>query len=100
MLDMPDDIEAGMATGGGSNIGKKISSAAKGVASDVGGGSKSSSGSGRSARSDVSYNQNVDVPSYKHGGRVKRTGMAKVHRGERVLNSKQTRKYDRKRGRK
>jgi len=38
--------------------------------------------------------------SYKRGGKVKRSGKAKVHRGERVLTRKQTKEYERKRGRK
>lgn len=41
-----------------------------------------------------------DTDSYKRGGKVKRTGMAKVHKGERVLTTKQSRKYAGKRGRK
>lgn len=32
------------------------------------------------------------IPSYKKGGVVKKTGMAKVHKGERVLTKKQARK--------
>ena len=32
--------------------------------------------------------------SYKKGGKVKKTGMAKVHKGERVLTKKQTKKFD------
>lgn len=33
------------------------------------------------------------IPSYRKGGKVKRTGLARVHKGERVLTRKQTRKY-------
>jgi hypothetical protein len=33
--------------------------------------------------------------SYKRGGKVKRTGLAKVHKGERVLTAKQARKHKR-----
>lgn len=36
--------------------------------------------------------------SYSKGGKVKRSGRAKVHKGERVLTKKQTRKYEKKRG--
>jgi hypothetical protein len=36
--------------------------------------------------------------SYKKGGKVKRSGMAKVHKGERVLTTKQTKKFDSKGG--
>ncbi len=36
--------------------------------------------------------------SYKKGGMVKHTGLAKVHRGERVLNRKQTKKYSMRKG--
>ena len=38
--------------------------------------------------------------SYKHGGKVKRTGPAKLHKGERVLTKKQAKKYAKKSGRK
>ncbi len=31
--------------------------------------------------------------SYKRGGTVKRTGMAKVHKGERVLTKRQAKRY-------
>lgn len=34
--------------------------------------------------------------SYKKGGKVKKTGVYRLHRGERVLNRKQTAKMDRK----
>jgi hypothetical protein len=34
--------------------------------------------------------------SYKKGGKVKKTGIAKVHKGERVLTKKQTKKFDKK----
>lgn len=36
--------------------------------------------------------QAAEPNSYKKGGMVKKTGMAKVHKGERVLNQKQTKK--------
>jgi len=36
--------------------------------------------------------QVAQPPVYKRGGKVKKTGMAKVHRGERVLTKKQQRK--------
>jgi len=32
-------------------------------------------------------------PEYRRGGKVKRTGIAKVHKGERVLTARQARKY-------
>jgi hypothetical protein len=35
-----------------------------------------------------------DAGSYKRGGVVKKTGLARVHKGERVLTKKQRRKYD------
>ena len=34
------------------------------------------------------------VGSYKKGGKIKKTGMAKVHKGERVLNTSQTKKFE------
>lgn len=41
---------------------------------------------------------NIDYSglSFKRGGKVKRTGFAKVHRGERVLTKKQQKRYGRK----
>jgi hypothetical protein len=40
-----------------------------------------------------------DPASYKRGGKVKRGGQARVHKGERILTRKQDRKYQRKRSR-
>jgi hypothetical protein len=39
-----------------------------------------------------------ELPSFKRGGRVKRTGRAKVEKGEQVLTAKQARRYRGKRG--
>src|SRR5579859_7800231 len=36
--------------------------------------------------------------SYKKGGKVKKTGAYKLHKGERVLNPKQTKKFEKKGG--
>lgn len=36
--------------------------------------------------------------SYKKGGKVKKSGVAKVHKGERVLTTKQTKAFDKKGG--
>lgn len=36
------------------------------------------------------------IPSYKRGGKVKKTGLAKLHKGERVLTKKQARLYKKK----
>ena len=36
----------------------------------------------------------ADAGSFKRGGVVKKTGLARVHKGERVLTKKQRRKYD------
>jgi hypothetical protein len=36
--------------------------------------------------------------SFKKGGKVKRSGVAKVHKGERVLTTKQTKAFDKKGG--
>ncbi len=33
------------------------------------------------------------IPGYKRGGKVKKTGLAKVHKGERVLTKKQAKKF-------
>ncbi len=34
-----------------------------------------------------------DMPEFKRGGRVRRTGTARVHKGERVLTAKQAKRY-------
>lgn len=34
------------------------------------------------------------MPSYKKGGKVKKTGLAKVHKGERVLTKEQSAKFE------
>lgn len=54
-------------------------------------------GEGLSGLTDSS-SSSMGLASYKKGGKVERTGPAKLHKGERVLNRKQTKKYDRKRG--
>jgi hypothetical protein len=33
------------------------------------------------------------VPSYKKGGKVRKTGLARLHKGERVLTKKQAKHY-------
>jgi hypothetical protein len=38
----------------------------------------------------------VGIKRFKKGGKVKKTGPAILHKGERVLNRKQTKKYDKK----
>ena len=83
-----------------------------GLMSDIGSGVKSfadttaknsqatASGSGdptKKYRNKPSPAPTID-DSYHKGGRVKRTGPARLKRGERVLTKKQARKYDRKRG--
>lgn len=40
----------------------------------------------------------ISVPSYKKGGRVRKTGLAKLHRGERVLNKRQEKRYEKSAG--
>jgi hypothetical protein len=39
------------------------------------------------------------MQSFKKGGKVKKTGLAKLHEGERVLTRKQAKKYGQKKGR-
>lgn len=53
----------------------------------------SNSGSGSSAN-----DSKAQPSSYKKGGKVRKTGKAKVHKGERVLTVKQTKKFDKKGG--
>jgi hypothetical protein len=69
---------------------------------------KSSSGGGGSPLSNLSSlsggdssstassgDATITAGSYKRGGKVKKTGRAKVHKGERVLTKKQAAKYTR-----
>lgn len=42
----------------------------------------------------VNVGTKAKVKGYKKGGKVKKTGLAKVHKGERVLNKKQTQKFE------
>ena len=44
--------------------------------------------------SSKAFQTNSLLSSYKKGGKVKNTGPAFLHKGERVLNTKQTKKYD------
>lgn len=37
--------------------------------------------------------QTANPPSYKRGGRVKKGGTAKVHRGEKVLTKRQAKRF-------
>lgn len=49
--------------------------------------------SGGSGITKKKKDEEEDRAGYKHGGRVRRTGMAKLHKGERVLTRKQAKKY-------
>jgi hypothetical protein len=42
--------------------------------------------------------ESADTDSYKRGGKVKRTGLAKLHKGERVLTTAQAKRYKRRGG--
>ena len=41
--------------------------------------------------------ESADTDSYKRGGKVRKTGLAKVHKGERVLAKAQAKRYKHKR---
>jgi hypothetical protein len=41
--------------------------------------------------------ESADTDSYKRGGKVRKTGLAKVHKGERVLTKAQAKRYKHKR---
>ena len=60
--------------------------------------SKKSSGSGGGSSADEMGAETSGVPSYKKGGKVRKTGLARLHKGERVLNKSQAKRYSRKRG--
>lgn len=46
-----------------------------------------------SASKSNSMAEDADAGSFKRGGPVRKTGLARVHKGERVLTKKQNRKY-------
>ena len=60
--------------------------------------SKKSGGSGGGSSSDEMGAETSGVPSYKKGGKVRKTGLARLHKGERVLNKRQAKRYSKKRG--
>jgi hypothetical protein len=63
---------------------------------------KATLGGIQSKQSDVNaykaVNPEAKPNSFKKGGKVKRSGVAKVHKGERVLTTKQTKAFDKKGG--
>ena len=66
---------------------------------DAGQGKKKSKSKGKSDLLQQPTPTNVANPGqYKKGGKVKRTGVAKVHKGEYVLTVKQAKKYAKKKG--
>ena len=67
--------------GGAASKGADIFKSFKRSKSDGGGGSTGSNSEGDTGE------------SFKHGGKVKRTGLAKVHAGEQVLTGKQAKRY-------
>ena len=56
---------------------------------------KKSAGAGASSGDPAQGGDDSMTPEFKRGGKVKRTGLAKVHKGEEVLTSSQARKYRR-----
>ena len=61
----------------------------QGGKSGGGGGSDDSQGSSTSS---ITYGAEAAPGSFKRGGKVRKTGLAKVHKGERVLTAKQDNK--------
>ncbi len=60
--------------------------------------SKNKSGGGGPTSADEMGAETSGVPSYKKGGKVRKTGLARLHKGERVLNKLQAKRYSKKRG--
>ena len=75
------------ALGGG--LGKKLGGMAKKAMS---GGGKSSGGSYDQSGHDLSDSESGSPSSMKKGGTVKKTGLIKMHKGEKVLTKKQQKK--------
>jgi len=67
------------------------------IRSKVKGGSSSSPNPPTSAATARSLGKggDTDVPSYKRGGRVRKTGLAKLHKGEKVLTKGQAKRFRR-----
>jgi len=62
-------------------------------------GKKKDGGGGNDGPVDLVPAANQAIPKgFKKGGKVKRTGVAKVHKGEYVLSVKQTKKYVKNKG--
>jgi hypothetical protein len=85
---------SGLTGGGGGDAAKKAAKKLKDWKPSSSGGSDTTSGG--SPGSDVG--DAGDPSSFKKGGMVKKTGMAKVHKGERVLTKKQNKRYSKMRG--
>jgi len=64
---------------------------AAGRKKDGGGSVRSTTASGGGGG--IAEKQRETADSYKRGGKVKRTGMARVHKGERVLTKRQAKRY-------
>lgn len=74
-------------------LGKKVAKHyEKKIAARATGGKKSGSGSGPSTDKAVDTLNEI-VGDYHKGGMVKRTGLARVHKGERVLTKRQQKRY-------
>jgi hypothetical protein len=70
---------------------------AGGLKSAASGALKAGGGGADSLEYDVSDTQHR-FKSYHRGGKVRKSGPARLKKGERVLTKKQARKYDKKRG--
>ena len=86
---LSDLMGGGAGKGGGAGIISKVGSALKRK--------KKKSDSDSDAGSN--YAGDTGIPEYKRGGKVKRTGIAKVHKNEEVLTAKEAKRY-RSRGKK
>lgn len=59
---------------------------------------KERAGGGDTPKIPGTITDSMDTDSYRRGGKVKRTGLAKVHKGERVLTRAQAKRYKRRGG--
>ena len=60
-------------------------------------GKKKDSGGPVESNDAINYRRGVNAGNYKRGGKVRKTGLAKVHKGERVLTTAQAKRYKHKR---
>lgn len=91
-LDNPEDESSEDSSAAPKSLMKKVKSGAED--SKASGGFFGGLSAG--AKQGAGMAKQFGLPTFKHGGKVKKTGLAKVDEGERVLTKSQTKKFDKK----